>query len=819
MGRKTRRWLPPWLRLIVILALIAGFFGGGLVLFWVATLEIPDFSAFHDRVVSESTKIYDRTGEILLYDVHGTVRRQIIPFEEISKDIKNATVAIEDSEFYEHRGFKPDAFLRAVFANLLSASFSQGGSTITQQLVKNTILTQEKKIARKVKEIVLALKMEQTLSKEQILTLYLNETPYGGNIYGVEEASRAFFGKSAKDISLAEAAYVAAIPQAPTFFSPYGKNRERLEERKNLVLRRMREIGFIDEAQEAAAKAEVVIFQPLSEQGIKAPHFVIYVRDYLAEKYGEENIKTRGFKVITTLDWELQEKAEEIVARYAAENIKNFNANNAGLVAIDPQTGQILAMVGSRDYFDTEAEGNFNITLAHRQPGSAFKPFVYAQALSEGFTPETVLFDVPTQFDTACARDASRCYAPSNYDNIFRGPMTIRTALAQSINIPAIKALYLAGVRDSINLARSMGISSLTDPNRYGLTLVLGGGEVSLLELTGAYGVFANEGVRLPPEEILRVEDSNGEVLEEFQARPQTALAANVARQISNILSDNAARQPTFSANSPLYFPGRDVAAKTGTTNDYRDAWIVGYTPNLAVGTWAGNNDNTPMEKKIAGLIVAPMWREFMNAAIATRPVANFTPPEPTSTELPPVYRGFWQGNRSYVVDKVSGKLATEYTPEELREERVVQEVHSLLYWLDRRNDAQFSLWETPVRAWAIANGHLDQTGDIPEEPDDIHRPENQPRFEIDSPHSNQTYQANDRITVAINNYQGKYPLGQVEVFFNDTFLDSAKSAPFQITFRPSDLEDLRSRNTLRVVVSDTVRNQAEETINLKVDR
>jgi 1A family penicillin-binding protein len=819
MGRKTRRWLPPWLRLIVILALIAGFFGGGLVLFWVATLEIPDFSAFHDRVVSESTKIYDRTGEILLYDVHGTVRRQIIPFEEISKDIKNATVAIEDSEFYEHRGFKPDAFLRAVFANLLSASFSQGGSTITQQLVKNTILTQEKKIARKVKEIVLALKMEQTLSKEQILTLYLNETPYGGNIYGVEEASRAFFGKSAKDISLAEAAYVAAIPQAPTFFSPYGKNRERLEERKNLVLRRMREIGFIDEAQEAAAKAEVVIFQPLSEQGIKAPHFVIYVRDYLAEKYGEENIKTRGFKVITTLDWELQEKAEEIVARYATENIKNFNAHNAGLVAIDPQTGQILAMVGSRDYFDTEAEGNFNITLAHRQPGSAFKPFVYAQALSEGFTPETVLFDVPTQFDTACARDASRCYAPSNYDNIFRGPMTIRTALAQSINIPAIKALYLAGVRDSINLARSMGISSLTDPNRYGLTLVLGGGEVSLLELTGAYGVFANEGVRLPPEEILRVEDSNGEVLEEFEARPQTALAANVARQISSILSDNAARQPTFSANSPLYFPGRDVAAKTGTTNDYRDAWIVGYTPNLAVGTWAGNNDNTPMEKKIAGLIVAPMWREFMNAAIATRPVANFTPPEPTSTELPPVYRGFWQGNRSYVVDKVSGKLATEYTPEELREERVVQEVHSLLYWLDRRGDAQFDLWERPVRAWAIANGHLDQTGGIPDEPDDIHRPENQPRFEIDSPHSNQTYQASDRITVAITDYQGKYPLGQVEVFFNDTFLDSAKSAPFQITFRPSDLEDLRSRNTLRVVVYDAVRNQAEETINLKVDR
>ena len=806
------------LKRLILLGLIAAFFGGGVLMFWVATLEIPDFSSFNERIVTESTKIYDRTGEVLLYDVHGTVRRQVVPFDQISKEIKNATVAIEDSEFYEHRGVKPTAIIRAFFVNLVAGELSQGGSTITQQAIKNSVLTKEKSIARKIKEAVLALKLEKVLSKEEILALYLNEAPYGGNMYGVEEAAQSFFGKPASAVGLPEAAYIAAVTQAPTYYSPYGQHRDKLEERKNLVLRRMREIEFITPDEEKAAKGAKVDFLPQNTGGLRAPHFVMEVKSYLEQKYGAEAVETRGFKVITTLDWRLQEQAEQIVRDYGESNVANFNAHNAALVAIDPKTGQLLAMVGSRDYFDTENDGNFNVALAHRQPGSTLKPFVYATAFNKGFTPETVIFDVPTQFDTACARDASRCYTPNNYDNKFRGPMTFRGALAQSINIPAIKVLYLAGVKDALSLAHRAGIESLNDPARYGLTLVLGGGEVSLLDLTGAYTIFATEGVKNPTANILRVEDADGRALEEFAPNPRQVLEPQIARQITSILSDNVARQPTYPANSPLYFPGYNVASKTGTTNDSRDAWIIGYTPNLVVGAWAGNNDNTPMVKKIAGLIVVPMWHAFMEKALAQFPKEEFTPPEPTSLELPPIYRGIWQGNKNYFVDKMSGKLASEYTPEELREERVVPEIHSILYWLNRKNDSQFELWEKPVRDWARQNGYQDgDTSVIPTQEDDIHTAANQPRFEISSPLDNFDYARNERLTVSIDNYRGKYPLAQLEVFLNDQLVDTVKNQPFTINFIPQQIAGVEEQNTLRVVAYDEKRNRSEETMELRI--
>jgi 1A family penicillin-binding protein len=804
----------------ILLALILFFFGGGLGVFWLATLKIPDFSSFHERVVTESTKIYDRTGKILLYDIHGNIQRKVIPFEKISKNIKNATVAIEDNEFYQHHGFKPTAFLRAVLVNLSSSSYSQGGSTITQQLVKNTLLTQDKKITRKIKEIILALKMERVLDKEQILTLYLNENPYGGSIYGVEEAAQNFFGKSASEVSLSEAAYIAAIPKAPTYYSPWGKNREKLEDRKNLVLKRMSDLGFITPQEEASAKAEKITFRPQSQGGIKAPHFVMFVKEYLEQKYGEDEIQSRGYKVITTLDWDLQQKAEELVKSYGEQNAKNFGASNAGLVAIDPKTGHILAMVGSRDYFDTANDGNFNVTLAHRQPGSSFKPFVYAEAFKKGFTPETIVFDLPTQFDTTCERNPKNCYAPNNYDMQFRGPLTLRSALGQSINIPAIKVLYLAGIRDSINLARSMGITGLSNPNQYGLTLVLGGGEVTPLDMTSAYSVFANDGVRNPYEKILKVENSAGEILEEFTPHPQAVLEPQVARTISNILSDNQARLPVFAANSPLNFSGtQQVAAKTGTTNDYKDAWVVGYTPNIAIGTWVGNNDNTPMEKKIAGYIVVPMWRAFMDYALTKVPSENFIPPEPTSETLPPVYRGFWQGNQNYFIDKISGKLATSYTPEETREEKVVPSVHSILYWLGRSGDPQFKLWEEPIRNWAAAKGLIDQsTAIIPEEEDDVHTRSNEPRFIINSPAENQTYDKNDRVVVDTSSYRGEYPMAQMDVYLNDAFIGSIRQEPYEFSFVPKDVVGIQDENKLRVVVYDQTRNKSEEVIDFNLN-
>ena len=470
-------------RNIFLLGLAAGLFVVSGVFLWVATLEIPTLDGFETRHVTQSTKIYDRTGEVLLFDLHQDIRRTVVPLTDISRNLKNATIAIEDAEFYEHRGVRPLRTLKAVLDNIATGNLlgGQGGSTITQQVIKNTLLTQDKKISRKVKEWILALKVERILTKDEILELYLNETPYGGNIYGAEEASRHFYGKSARELSLAEAAYLAALPQAPTRYSPYGSHTNLLEERKNRVLTQMRNEGFISEAEYEEASATVVTFEQYGDTNIKAPHFVFYVREYLEERYGTEAVYGSGLKVITTLNYDLQKIGEEVVAEYAEKNERDFNAENAALVAIDPKTGQILTMVGSRNYFDESIDGKFNVTTAHRQPGSTFKPIVYATAFEKGYTPETVVFDVPTQFSTNCApsnfSSLDGCYSPVNYDGVFRGPMTFRDALAQSINIPAVKALYLVGVRNALTMAEKLGITSLAEnAGHYGLPLVLGGG-------------------------------------------------------------------------------------------------------------------------------------------------------------------------------------------------------------------------------------------------------------------------------------------------------------------------------------------------------
>ncbi|MFH1170846.1 MAG: transglycosylase domain-containing protein [Candidatus Vogelbacteria bacterium] len=803
-----------WLIAKLIIAIIL--LGVGFLIFWLFTLKIPDFNAIDTRLVAESTKIYDRTGKVLLYSVQEGVRRKVVPFGDISKQMKNASVAIEDAEFYNHRGVKLESIIRAFFANLQSGSYGQGGSTITQQVVKNSLLTTDKTIARKLKEWILAVRLEQVMSKDEILGWYLNEIPYGGNIYGVEEASQSFFGVSAKDLSLTQAAYLAAIPKAPTFYSPYGLNRAKLDGRKNLVLERMRALGFISEAEYATAKAEVVTFRLTNDNSLRAPHFVMLTRSYLEERYGADTIRNRGFKVITTLDWNLQQKAEAAIAHYGASHEKSFNAKNTGLVAIDPNTGQILAMVGSRDYFDTKNDGNFNVTLGHRQPGSSFKPFVYATAFNEGYTPETMLFDLPTQFDTNCANDPTKCYTPVNYDGKYRGPISLRSALAQSINVPAVKLLYLAGIADSIRTARSMGIESLGNANQYGLPLVLGGGAVSLLDLTSAYGVFATEGVRHPAEKILRVEDASGAVLESFADRPQKILSENTARLISDILSDDTARAPMFGRNSPLHFPNYEVAVKTGTSDDRRDAWVVGYTPNLVAGAWVGNNDNSPMAKKASGLIITPLWHEFFASAIANRPVQQFTPPEPTSPALPPVYRGRWEGGISYYLDKISGLRATDNTPPELRVEKVVRQIHSILYWLNRQSDSQFQFWEPPIRQWAMRQGLVDETEVvIPQEVDNIHLPELAPRVAFSETIDGRSYSPDSKISVALRDLGSRFPLAQADYFLNGEFLGSVKQSPFAISFKLSDSEIIQTINELKVVVYDGVRNQT--TLNQKL--
>ena len=688
-GKRLRRHLEnpnPILRALFIgagaLMLLAG---AGIL--WAALTPIPDLNSFDSRKVAQSTKIYDRTGRTVLYDLNHDVRRNVVPLSDISPNLQKAAIAIEDSSFYSHSGVSFTSTARAILVDIKERSFAQGGSTITQQVVKNTILSGKKSPLRKFQEWVLAWKLEQRYTKNQILEFYFNVTPYGGTLYGAEVASRAFFGKSANDLTLGEAAYLAAIPQLPTYYSPYGNNRKDLDRRKDYVLERMNVLGYITKEEMEAAQKETVVFSRQQNNSIIAPHFVFYIEQQLEKTYGPD-VVTQGLTVITTLDADLQNAAQTTVHDYAMQNTTKFNASNAALVAIDPKTGQILAMVGSRDYFDENIDGNFNAAVALRQPGSSFKPFVYATALEKGYTPESIVYDLPTQFSTACAasdvfNNTSPCYAPQNYDQKFRGPMTFRSALAQSINIPAVEALYLAGTKNVIDLATRMGITSLGDPKDYGLSFALGAAEVSPLEMASAMGVFANDGIRNPPTGILEVRDMKGHVIEKFTPKPEQAIDAGVARQMEDIMSDNDARIPSYAPNNPLYFPGKDVAAKTGTTNESRDAWTVGYSPTLAVAAWAGNNDNSPMVKEIAGYIVAPMWRAFMDYALPKMPDEIFKEPPATPDTLAPALRGAVTG-------------------------------HSLLFWTDKDNpqgpppgnpynDPQTQYWEYPIQTWGAS--------------------------------------------------------------------------------------------------------------------
>ena len=820
-------------------------FIGTVVAFWVATLKIPDAGSLNDLKIAQSTKIYDRTGKIILWDIHNDIQRTVVPLADISRHIKNAAIAIEDSSFYQHRGIDFSGILRATMVNLKSGQLSQGGSTISQQLVKNTLLTTDKTFARKIKEIILTLKIEKKLSKDKILELYLNAVPYGGSNYGIESASRNFFGKNASNISLAEASYLASLIKAPTYYSPYGNHQEELAKRKDFVLSKMAALGFITPEEAESAKKEKVVFINKGQNSIKAAHFSVYIRSYLEEKYGKDVVEQGGLKVITTINYPLQQKAEELAAKYAKENKEKFNASNNSIVAIDPKTGQILVMVGSKDYFNQEDQGNLNVALAHRQPGSSIKPFVYAAAFKKGYSPNTIVFDVQTEFNPSCldkyatsslpAEEAGsssskkdECYMPENYDHNYRGPVTLREALAQSLNVPSVKTLYLAGIRDSLDTMKDMGIASLTDPDRYGLTLVLGGGEVSLLEMTSAYSVFANNGIRNPSVGILKIEDKSGNVLEEYRDESKQVLDKNIALLISDVLSDNKARTPAFGAISPLYFPDRPVAAKTGTTNDYKDAWVLGYTPNIAVGAWFGNNDNTPMEKMVAGFIVAPMWNEFLTEVFKDLPKEYFEKPKNLKGNKP-FLNGQWLGGQIYLVDKISGKLATEFTPPELVQEKVLTQIHSILYWLDKNNpsgsrpaspenDSQFRMWEIPVRRWAESANIKDQTeNDLPKEKDDVHKPEYAPIIKAESPKENQVYNYNSDITVKFSS-QGKFAFGQADLFFNNNYLGSLSQEPYILTFKPSDLGTAANASEIKIITYDKVRNKSEKIIPIKIN-
>lgn len=842
--RSSKSTLRRMIGALIALLLSVFFLCSGIAILWFSTIQIPDLSAFEARKVTQSTKIFDRTGQILLYDIHNDAKRTVISFDDISKYIKDATIAIEDTEFYQHIGIKPTAILRAVLSNITPGTgLKQGGSTITQQVIKNSVLTKDRTVTRKLKEWILAIKLEKIMTKDQILDTYLNETPYGGSIYGVEEASKTFFGKSAKDVTLAEAAYLGAIPQAPTFYSPYGPNKNALNNRQRLVLQKMREANFITETEYKEALNTEIVFLEKNTTGIRAPHFSLYVKDYLVQKYGESNIEEGGLKIITTLDYNMQEKAEKVIKNFAPTLESNFNASNTAMIVIDPKSGDILTMIGSRDYFDKKIQGNFNITTAYRQPGSTFKPFVYATAFMKGYTPETILFDTKTEFSLNCtiegkpknpADDPEKvCYSPVDWDGQYEGPLTIRRALAESRNIPAVKALYLSGIRDSMDTAEAMGITSLKDPNQYGLTLVLGGGEVSLLELTSAYGVFANDGIRNPYRSILRIEDSKGNILEESNINPVQVIPYQPARLISDILSDPSVR--SRSINTIVDNLDRQVAIKTGTTNDYRDVWVEGYTPNLVVGAWAGKNDNSPMNKKVAGLIIVPVLGAFMTEVNDLYPKEYFKKPDPLPENLKPVLRGIWKGGVSYEIDKVSGKVATNLTPKQTKQEIVLPSVHTILNWVDKdkpqeqtiidpKNDAQYEYWEYGVRKWfenwQKSNPSFKEVDviEIPNEVDDVHTTENIPKTSINSPKQDEVFNMNSKILINID-YQGKYPIKKSELYINDKFISSSEKNPNILYFMPSDIGDIQqNRNTIKVITYDSIYNSVEASVDININ-
>jgi 1A family penicillin-binding protein len=590
--------------------------------------DLPEVTSLTQRKQILTTKILDRNGK-LLYSIYKDENRTLIPLSRIPDHVKWATIAIEDRNFYSHKGFSVRGIVRALKSNAQGEQV-QGGSTITQQLVKNTLLSPERTFKRKVREILLAFLMEGTYTKDEILEMYFNEVPYGGSTYGIEEAAYRYFGKSAPQLTLAEAAFLAGLPAAPTVYSPFGATPEYAYVRQHEVLRRMVEDKYITEEQAQKAKAEVLQFRE-DTTDIKAPHFVMYVRSLLAQEYGEERVSQGGLEVRTTLDLDTQNKTQDIVTK-EIDSLERLRITNGAALVTNPQTGEILAMVGSKNYFDFTNDGQVNVTLRPRQPGSSIKPLTYALALEKGSNPSSIIEDAPITFNLP----GSPPYSPKNYDGKFHGKVTLRESLGSSFNIPAVKTLASVGISNMIDKGEEMGISTWGDRKRFGLSLTLGGGEVLMVDLAQVYGTFANQGETVSLNPILEVKDAHGEVLyqnscalEKKLCPAKRTLSSKVAYQITDILSDNVARTPAFGPRSVLVIPGQQVAVKTGTTNNLKDNWTVGYTSDRVVAVWVGNNDGRPMSYVASGITGAsPIWNKIIRTQLSDTEPHKFSLPE-----------------------------------------------------------------------------------------------------------------------------------------------------------------------------------------------
>ncbi|MBI2420568.1 MAG: penicillin-binding protein [Candidatus Levybacteria bacterium] len=608
--------------LTVLSILLLGFVGYFLIL-----KDLPSPANLGGGNTPQSSQIFDRNDK-LLYTIYANENRTTIPLSEIPKSAQYATISSEDKDFYNHGAIDIRGIARSVFV-ITTKGQIQGGSTLTQQLVKNSLLTPEQTIKRKIKEVILAFATEILYSKDQILEMYLNQIPYGGTAYGIEAASQTFFGKKAKDLTIAESALLAGLPEAPSVYSPFGSHPELAKERQETILSQMLEQGYINKKQYGEAVKEKLKYQNFSNT-IKAPHFVFYVRDLLIKKYGEKFVEEGGLKVKTTLDLPIQEMAEASLSAEISK-LAGLRVSNGAALITNPGTGEVLAMIGSKDYFDSTIDGNVNVTLANRQPGSSIKPINYATGIIKGFSTTTVFVDEKVCFPAP----PGPTYCPNNYDGKFHGVVQMREALGNSFNIPAVKMLKMNGVDAMIATASAMGINTFKDPKRYGLSLTLGGGEVTMTDMATAFGVFANGGYRIDLNPILEVKDKKNKVIEK-NSPPSSpifgkkVISEGVAFIISHILSDNNARLQAFGASSELRIGSQPISVKTGTTNDLKDNWTIGYTKDFLVAVWVGNNDSTPMSGLVSGVTgAAPIWHDIMSKLVEIKPAS--LPNQPSS--------------------------------------------------------------------------------------------------------------------------------------------------------------------------------------------
>jgi len=801
-----------WLKRIGIFLAVCGALGVITIVgvFAWFSKDLPDPSKISDRLVAESTRIYDNTGTVLLYEAGKDIKRTSIKPEEVPVLVKWATIDLEDKHFYENPGFDWRGMIRSVYINTFTHQ-KVGGSTITQQFIGNAVVGKEKTYSRKIKELILSIQLERKYSKDEILTMYLNEINYGGVNYGIAAAANSYFGKAPKDLTIAEAATLAGIPQRPT---TYISNPDLLKDRRNFCIDEMLVQGHITKEEAEAAKAESLNFK--SEIVYKkAPHFVDYVIAQLEDDFGP-SFMNQGLKVTTSLDWNKQQQAEKAIADNM-DTVRKYGGSNAALVNIDTKTGHVLAMVGSYDYYAADYDGQVNVATAPRQPGSSFKPIAYYTAFSRGYTPNTILFDLTTTFPIE-----SGSYTPHNYSGSTGGPMTMASALGHSLNIPAVKTLYLAGLNNVLDVADSLGYSTFADRSRFGLALVLGGGEVKLLEHTSAFATLAREGVRHPVATIIKVQDQQNKTVFEWENKETQVLDQKAAQNLNQVISTPANRGGMFPL---LNIKGHTVAAKTGTTQEFHDAWTMGYTPSYAVGVWVGNNDNSAMHNGADGSIVAaPIWNDYFTQILNGLPDEKFNTAPPDNVDKSVLWGQI--GNKvKKKVDKITKKIIPDEClstyPAEYIEEKEFTEAHEILYYVDKENprgpapanpekDPMFTPWETAVQAWAKTQPDY-LTEDTPKEDCNLRAASEKPTLTITFPNdkdflNSKTFDIKIKYSIS-----SKRAVSQIIYQIDNNTVTTVTTSPFNINYSPDKLTS--GKHTATVILYDNMGDQISTSV------